>query len=53
MYRPVAHPLAQHVHHTALGDLPLQAVQELGALDAVRRQFQRVHRLRVGGLQKG
>ena len=53
VYRPVAHALAQHVHNATLGDLALQPVQELGALDAVRRQFQRFHRLGLGGLQEG
>lgn len=49
----MAYALAQHIHHTALGDLALQAMQELCALDALVRQLQRFHRIRLRGLQKG
>ena len=49
---PMADALAQHVHNATLGDLALQPVQELGALDAVRRQFQHFHRIGLGGLQE-
>ena len=53
VYGPVAHALAQHVHHAALGDLALQPVQELGALNALRRQLQRFYRLGACSLQEG
>src|SRR5690606_12320501 len=49
----MTHTLAQHVHHTALGDLTLQTVQELGALDTLGRKLQRGHRIGLRRLQKG
>src|SRR5262249_41448354 len=50
--RPVLDALAQHVNHAALGDLALQAGQELTTGRAVVIQVQAVSRCRLWGAQE-
>ena len=52
MRRAVAHPFAQHIHHSALAHFALDAVQKLRALDAFLPQFQRGNHRWLRGLQK-
>ena len=45
--------MSQHVDGATLGDLALQAGEELAACRAVHLQRQRLRRLRLGGTQEG
>ena len=51
--RAVLDALAQHVHDAALGDLTLQAVQELQSLRTIHSDTERLYGVWLGGVQEG
>ena len=51
--RPVLDPVAQHVDHAALGDLALQAGQELAPRRAVLAEVERLCDFRLRRLEEG
>ncbi|MNY12077.1 hypothetical protein D3C86_1451420 [compost metagenome] len=48
----VVHSLAQDINDTALGNLTLNSVQELSALDTFYGQLQRFDGIRLGRTQE-